>query len=130
MPEPEGPGRLVKQLMLLAKGLALVRDTAAIDEPVYEIVKKVAGDTIPQLRLKVLRTLWDLYREKRREWRSSKDIADCAKIPLFTVKLQLEDLFLLEMADSQQIGTGDTATKIWRPSRRMKKLVTNSGVFT
>lgn len=128
-PKPEGPARLVKQFKLLATGLAIVRGQNEIDTTIYEVVKKVARDTIPQLRLVVLRALWKLYKNRVSKWHSTRDVSTEASIPKTTAKLILEDLSLLNLTDVRSQGGGKTAPQHWRPSKLMRKVVVNSGVF-
>jgi hypothetical protein len=63
-PEPEGPARLTKQLHILANGLAVVRNKNEVDEDIYQVVKKVARDSMPKLRFRILKALWELYEYK------------------------------------------------------------------
>jgi len=129
MPQPEGPARLTKQLKLLAMGLAVVRGQSALDEAIYEIVKKTARDTLPRLRLEVLRTLWDMHLEKPHSWHTTKQVAMAADIPTTTAKLKLENMNLLRLVSRDREGDADNAPYIWQPTELMERLVDVSKVF-
>jgi hypothetical protein len=115
LPQAEGPARLAKQLKLLATGLAIIRDLPEIDEGIYEVVKKVARDSLPSLRLKLLDSLWSLYSEEER-WYTTRDVAMKAGVPTTTAKLKLENMHLLDLLERDLDGEGDTAPYIWIPS--------------
>jgi hypothetical protein len=126
MPEPEGPSRMVKQLSLLAKALAIVRGEGIIDWTIYAIVKKVARDSLPRLRLKMLEALWDLLAEGYEvqngkivwPWHRTSEIAERANLPLATARLTLEDLMLLGLVKRAPEAKGSNA-HVWQPSKRM-----------
>ena len=46
--------RLVKQLSQLGKGIALVRGESSVSSEVFSLVRRVAKDSVPALRCKVL----------------------------------------------------------------------------
>jgi len=95
--------------------LAIVRDLPEIDEGIYEVVKKVARDSLPSLRLKLLDSLWSLYSEEQK-WYTTRDVAMKAGVPTTTAKLKLENMHLLDLLERDLDGTGDTAPYIWIPS--------------
>lgn len=121
MPEPEGPARMVKQLSLLAKALAIVRGQNSVDLQIYEIVKRVAFDSLPRLRLKVLQTLWQMFVESLEfsngtwPWFYTREIVDRSGMPLSTVRLTLEDLMLLNLV-IREVEAGGLRAHIWQPS--------------
>lgn len=126
-PEPEGPARLAKQLKLLALGLAMVRGRASVDEGVYAVVQKVARDGIPYVRFTVLTALWSAFataatvwqtQEGDRPWFRTRDIISRAGLPDSTVRLELEDISLLGLAERKE-DPEDARAKVWRPSRRL-----------
>jgi hypothetical protein len=129
LPEAEGPGRLVKQLNLLGLGLAIVRETDRIDQGIYDIIKKVVRDTVPQLRLKMLNALWKVFWEDVSMWHKTKDLASCVGIPFTSAKLLLEELMLLGLAKRDTKGSGKTSAFIWQPSDYLLDLVNDSNVF-
>jgi hypothetical protein len=126
MPEAEGPGRLAKQFRLLATGLALVREQNTIDSGIYEILKKVACDTMPQMRRMALATL---YFCKPDEWHKTRKISTRVGIPFSTTKLLLEDLNLLGLVEKDLEGSAQKAAYIWRATDFMRSLADESGIF-
>jgi hypothetical protein len=54
IPEPEAPGRLAKQLSLLARALAVVRQESEVSLATYATVMTTANDTLPAPRRVVL----------------------------------------------------------------------------
>ncbi|MFC1551563.1 hypothetical protein ACFL6P_03250 [Candidatus Latescibacterota bacterium] len=128
-PVPEGPGRLVKQFRLLGISLATVRGIDCIDEKVYKIVRKIARDSIPSIRLKIIKTMYEIFRESADFISSTREISTRTKIPFSTVKYQLEDLRTLELVELEIIGTGKTAAYMWALSDDFIKCINDSDVF-
>lgn len=134
MQEPEGPARMVKQLSLLAKALAIVRGQNNVDQQIYEIVKRVALDSLPRLRLKVLQTLWQMFAERLGNsggtwpWFYTREIVDRSGMPLSTVKFTLEDLMLLNLV-RREVAAGGTKAHIWQPSNRLYEWALQSQSF-
>ncbi len=134
MPEPEGPARLVKQLSLLSKALAIVRGQTVVDLTIYEVVKKVSQDSLPRLRLIVLKSLWQMCCENQLAgdvnplWFRTKDIADRSGVPISTTKLQLEDLRLLNLI-VRNVESGSKNAQIWKPSQQMTEWANKSRFF-
>jgi hypothetical protein len=132
MPEPEGPARMAKQLNLLAKALAIVRGQDKVDQAIYEIVKGVARDSLPQLKLKLLDSLWQMSIEAFRSdgkqcWFSTRDIAEYTKMPMTTVRLLCEDLMMLNLIVRTK-GAGRNAD-LWQPSNKLVEWANNSQFF-
>jgi hypothetical protein len=57
LPEPEAPARLTNQLLKLARGLAAVRRKTEVSENEMLVVRRVAADTIPALRVRILKAM-------------------------------------------------------------------------
>ena len=53
-PESEAPARLTNQFLKLAKGLAWIRNKPKVSEDEMNLVRRVARDTVPQLRVKLI----------------------------------------------------------------------------
>lgn len=129
MPVPEGAGRIAQQLWILATALAIVRGLETIDENIYQVVKKVARDSMPSLRLGVLEAAWNLYQEEP-EWYTTKEIAAKAGVPTTTCKEKLENLHVLKLLDRSQKGDGETSPYIWVPTDFLISLQRVSNVLT
>jgi hypothetical protein len=107
-PHPEGPGRLIKQLKVIAIGLALAHGKSNITKPIFKIVKKIASDAIPELRMEVLQFLWDenaIQNDKddlstrQKKWIRTSDVATEIKKPTSSVLMVLEDLMTLRIVN-------------------------------
>jgi len=57
IPEPEAPGRLAKQLSLLARALAVVRQETTVSLATYSTVVQVAHDSLPATRQVILQAV-------------------------------------------------------------------------
>jgi hypothetical protein len=128
MPEAEGPARLAKQFKLLATALAVVRGQSEIGEDIYQLIAKVATDTMPRLRLVVLKAVWRLN-QKEEKWYTTKEIGLESGTPTTTAKLKLENLHLLGLMERRTKGKGETAAYQWSPSKEMDSMVRISEVF-
>jgi len=100
VPEPEVPARLSKQLYLLAGGLTITWNQKEITEKVLPILRKVALDTMPSQRAKVIKYLW----ETRGKWVKTKEITNEIRYPTTTTRYILEDLNLLNVVDTRLEG--------------------------
>ena len=105
-PSPEGPGRLTKQLAALACGLAALRGTGTLTEDDYRLVERVAFDSIPETRSKILWALYD------RGARVLSGFRDYVKVSDPTIRKNLEDLALLGLA----VEDATRVTKRYDPS--------------
>ena len=124
----------MKQLSLLSKTLAIVRGQTVVDLTIYEVVKKVSQDSLPRLRLIVLKSLWQMCCENQLAgdinplWFPTKDIADRSGVPISTTKLQLEDLRLLNLI-VRNVESGNKNAQIWKPSQQMTEWANKSRFF-
>jgi len=122
MPDPEGPGRLVNQLSLLGICLAMVRGIDCIDEGVFDILRKVACDSIPSVRLPVIKALLATEYDK---WASTSDIVQNTGMPPTTVRYQLEELPMLGLAFQE----GHDRDHTWKASDQLLQLVQDGNIF-
>ncbi len=93
LPEPNAAYRLSLQLAQLAKALTLVHKKDTPDEEVYSIVRKVAIDQVPRLRLELLQHL-----QQSDEPLSLSALTRKIRLPQRSVKRHLEDLQILDLA--------------------------------
>lgn len=100
IPETEVGTRLAMQLTKLAKGLTMVRGTSTFSDAECELVRKVAEDCIPSIRLRLVSTLDDLSGAIG-SYVETSAIAEAAALPLASTRAALEDLRLLRMAESR-----------------------------
>lgn len=87
-PEPEGPARVANQFIKMGRGLAFVRGKSEVTAAEMGVVRRIAMDTVPSLRLDVLRTFVDgpNYID---------NIARVKGLSRRTVERKLEDLVML-----------------------------------
>ncbi|MGE5446709.1 MAG: hypothetical protein ACM3SR_19275 [Ignavibacteriales bacterium] len=98
VPDPELPPRLAKQFKLLACGLTLVRDKIQVTEDEYQVLKKIALDTIPNHRKVAIKALLI------DEWLKTREVADKIRYPVTTTRIILEDLHVLRIAERRFKG--------------------------
>jgi hypothetical protein len=98
VPEAEVGTRLAMQLTKLAKGLTMVRGASTFADAEYEIVRKVAEDSIPSVRLRLVSALADLSGPAN-HYVDTSAVSDHTALPLPSAKAALDDLRLLGMAE-------------------------------
>lgn len=116
VPEPEGPGRLAKQLATLARGLAVVRDTREVTPAEYLTVYRVAEDTIPAQRRAMLAPLMDFP-----EALETGRLAELARYPTSTARRYLHELAAMGLVDRLPQGQGKADR--WQPSELAIRLL-------
>ena len=90
-PQPEVGTRLTKQFLKLAQGLCLFYSHDIVGQQEYEVILRVAQDSIPRQRLKLVLSILSC------EPMTTQQIGDKATIPTTTNKELLEDLWMLEL---------------------------------
>lgn len=140
-PHPEGPARLVKQLKTMAISLAIVHGKSNITKNIINIVKKIACDAVPELRIEILKFLWDekaIQDEKnylsfqQKKWVRTSDVAIGINKPINTVKRVLEDLMTLKVVNRriEDQGRGEKGRNqpyLWQISWEISQLIENTG---
>lgn len=107
--ETESPTRLAKQLVTLHKGLSLIGGVGSEND--YELIKKVAIDSLPKKRSIVLKVLI----ENKDEYLNTRSIAAAINYPLNTTRKILEDLNALKLVSKR--GKGQGSPDEWQVSR-------------
>ena len=107
-PTPEGPGRLVKQLAALACGLTALSGRRSLSERDYRRLERVAFNTIPQPRAKII---WKLYDHGVTRLTEFEGLLNVSKP---TVRRHLDDLVRLHLATRRNPEPGRRTT--YRPS--------------
>lgn len=97
MPEPEAPARLVKQFVLLAQGLAWVRDGVEVNEGDFKTVFRVGMDSLPIVRAKIIQLLIDSSIIKLDQ------VTEQTSIPNTTANRTLEDLVCLGLLEKTNV---------------------------
>ena len=90
-PQAEVGTRLTKQFLKLAQGLCLFYAHDIVGQQEYEVVLRVAQDSIPRQRLKLVLSILGC------EPMTTQQIGDKATIPTTTTKELLEDLWMLDL---------------------------------
>ena len=96
-PQAEVGTRLTKQFLKLAQALCLFYSQHSVGQQEYEVILRVAQDSIPRQRLQLVLSML------RREPMTTQQIGDKAIIPTTTTKELLEDLWMLDLIER----TGD-----------------------
>ncbi len=94
LPQPEKPGRLVKQLIKLGKGLAMVNGNAEAGEKELQVIGRVVWDASPPIRRRILGAFRD-----SQESVSHGELRDRTKLPKSTLSRELEDLQLIGLLE-------------------------------
>jgi hypothetical protein len=117
IPAPEGPGRLAKQLCLLAEALAAIRggEHVAIDD--YLTVTQVAQDTLPAQR----RTMMEVLLGSERAALTTTDVATATRYPTNTARRYLQELAAIRLVDRLSEGAG--LADRWEISSRLMGLL-------
>jgi len=130
IPQPEGSARIVKQFTELGMGLALIHGKTSIDTGIYELLKKVGRDLTTEMRLNILRCLWEKKAvEFMKEWAKTKDVAEECNIPVKTTLLHLENFMIIGMMNRKVDGEGERASYRWQLNSTAEKLTTDAEIF-
>jgi hypothetical protein len=100
IPEPEAPGRLAKQLMLLARALAVVRHEPAVSVATYTTVVQIANDTLPATRQVILQAVL------ANDGADTVEIASATAYPTSTARRYLQELAAVRLVTKQSGGQG------------------------
>lgn len=103
IPQPEGPGRLAKQLASLASGLAIIRDTPTVTAADYMTVFKVAEDCVPAPRKAIISHLVDTYASAPPE---TSAVGVATGYPTGSARRYLLELFGMKLVERLVEGPG------------------------
>lgn len=114
MPTIEAPARFAGQLAQLWTGMLAV----GVSRPdSYEVVGRIAWDSVPEMRRRVLQTLHAVGPSLQ------STITQRTDIPSTSCQRTLEDLRLLGLVDGErQPGTGTTAAWLWSLSDQAARM--------
>jgi hypothetical protein len=110
IPEPEAPGRLAKQFDLLAKALAVVRQTATVTLADYLTIVQVAHDCLPSTRQVVLEQILGTT-----ESLSTTEIAENTGYPTESARRFLQELVAVKLVTRITAGKQGSADR-WTAS--------------
>ena len=133
-PLPEGPARLVKQLIQIGAAIALVNEKHGIDNEVYQTVKKIGRDLVPMQRIRIIKNVWGSgATEINREWIKIVDVAEAINMPGATVKILLEDLMAVGIMN-RKLGepseSGGRPPWLYQTSEKACSFIFGGEVFT
>ena len=111
IPAPEGPGRLAKQLALLAQALAAVRGEPEVALTSYLTVYQVAQDTLPAQRRVMLEAI---LAPERIEPATTAAVAEATRYPTSTARRYLQELAAIRLVERLTEGQGHPDR--WQPS--------------
>jgi hypothetical protein len=107
IPEAEGPSRLSKQFTQLCAGIAVVNGQDFVDGKIYEILKKVAWDTIPSVKARVVR-----YMLKNQAHGNNlvtvQQVSSGCNLPVSTIRQTMEDFEVMDVM-RKRLAEGTTA---------------------
>ena len=122
-PAPEIATRLVKQFKLLGAGSACLDGKHRVGEKEYQLIRRVAKDTLPSREAKILETLYCMQMENDIPY-TTQEIGDKSRFSTETCRRVLEDYWLLEVVHRH--GTG--AYK-WELKPNFRALCERTGIF-
>jgi hypothetical protein len=103
--DPEGPGRLTKQLALLARAVAIVRAHREVNERDYLTVIKVAFDCLPAPRRRMIDVLSRLAASGDAT-PSTTTVSEATRYPTSTTRRYLAELHAAGFVDRAAGGQG------------------------
>jgi len=123
-PSSEVGTRLAKQLAKLGQGIAMFLEKKAVDDEVYELVRRVALDTVPDRVEDIVHALWDATGGDEGTC-STTDIVIKTRLPQATVFRCLQDMNLLKLVENMS-AKGVAA---WRLSAKLTEHIKIGGVY-
>jgi len=118
LPEPEIGTRLAKQFRVLLRAIFSLYEQPE-PERCLALIRRVAGDTVPPERLRVLRSI------AHRNCSVSKQVQASVRLPRSTTERMLEDLWLLGLLDR----AGEKPIS-WSLTRKTQELLGASKLLT
>jgi len=94
LPDPEVPTRIAKQLVALAKGVAMMREKPQVEQAEVDLMERIVVDGVPALRARILEYMAD-------EGGAGVIVGDTARklgLSESPVRLALEDFEILGLA--------------------------------
>ncbi len=126
LPEPEGYGRISRQMQYMGSGIALVRGENMVNWETYKLLKKIARDTIPQIRGTFLSTIYN-----NPGTCTARDLVEASGIPYKNVNQELVDLELIKILGSttHSISGKKGTHKQYHLTTEVNNNIRESGVF-
>ncbi|MFC1635845.1 hypothetical protein ACFL5Z_13480 [Planctomycetota bacterium] len=121
---PEVPTRIVKQLICLAKGIAMAWERSSVTDKDIRLVTKVALDCIPPTRATLIRCLAEVYPQ----YADVKAIAQTLRFKEITVGRWLDDLYALGIANRKNTASSGPARYEWKLSPKYGRFFRKTGI--
>lgn len=121
LPSSEVGTRIVGQLVLLARGIAIARDQTTVDDAIMEVIVHVVRSGIPHARLKCL----DRLRQSEGPL-STVQVGQKVRLGSGSVKRALEDLWTLGLVDRETGGRG--TGYLWKLSGVAQERFAKAGI--
>jgi hypothetical protein len=123
VPEPELATRLVIQLKKLGAALCIIRGKSEFTEDEYHVLLKVARDSLPSIRVRLLPILVNRCGE-RNQYIDTRELSGDARMSCKSIQSTLEDLVLLRLVER----TGNSPYR-WRLAPGMQRHLAISGLM-
>jgi hypothetical protein len=125
MPLPEVGSRVVKQLLTLMQGVAMLNQHATIGPHEFCIAQRVAADTLPSKRRSILRVL-----SRTTTPVTADHLRTETKLPLSTLRYSLEDMELLGIVEHESEVEGKATTMSYRLTGEFRELIGSVKKYT
>jgi len=127
IPEVEAPARIMKYFSKIGKSIAMIQNRHFMDRNTYDILKKIARDTLPSYRNLLLGFLYNQYPEKC----PISFLSDKLHHPVMTLKNYLEDFIVIGMVEMDDVKNGDIGRpeQIFKLSQRTYEQIKASQIY-
>ncbi len=121
VPVPEIGTRLVSQFTKFGSALAGIRGKTQIEADEFELLRRIARDSLSSKRVRLLEVLYHL----RSEFLKTSEIGEMSEFPTETCKMALEDFRLLGIVERKGLRPFE-----WRLTTKISQLMENTHFFT
>ena len=122
-PHPEIATRLGKNFKQFLIGLMMVRNKFEVTEQERDLLRKVARDTVPEKRNKIIKILYE-----SNESIKTSDVASKINIPTRTARYCLEDVTALGFI-KRTSGGGQGKADLWGLSNECRKIINDTNLL-
>lgn len=129
LPEPEGPSRLIRQLVHIGKGIAYSLGKPAIDEEIYLYLKRIIRDSIPNIRERCIWHMWNTEIRQDAQKQSTSRLSKMVGQERKTIYAWLEDLRAVEMLQSEVVITENGKETRWWLSTEAFDMIQASEIY-
>ena len=132
VPDSEVGTRLAKQFKKLALSLAVVREHGEVKETEYDTLRRVAMDTVPSKRMRIVKALPELERVGGGEdgekivYPKSSEVGQHVRLPTTTTTEELEDLWGLGILERHGVEEREYR---WELKRELRDMMAECGII-